>query len=297
MLALIDGMKIFVVIAVFNRKEYTHQCIQLLQQQSIKNIGIVIVDDGSTDGTSEEIKAKYPEVNVVKGTGDWWWTKSMNEGCKAAIKFGADTIITLNNDTYFAPTLIESLVKHHHNKQKAIIGSLNLVKKEKEYIFFSGVKDIVWWKAKEVKYHKAFTPLTNSLSGLYNSKCLNGRGTLIPVSIFKEVEGYNEQLPQYASDYDLTLRIQEAGYDAYISYDSPVYSYIEETGGGKSFVKQSSWSFFQSFNNAYAQTSLKMWFRYYKSHAPKSVFLLGFAMQQLRAVYAFYKKRNTLSKI
>ena len=290
-------MKIFVVIAVFNRKAYTIQCLQLLQKQSYKEIGVVVVDDGSTDGTAREIQRYFPEVTIVKGTGNWWWTKSMNEGCKVAIAKGAELLITLNNDTYFNALLIEKLLELHQQNPGAMIGTLNLIKKEQNYIFFSGVKDISWWKAKEVKYHKAFTPIEEPLSGVHPTKCLNGRGTLIPVSIFKEVNGYNEQFPQYASDYDLALRVQKAGYHCLITYDVAVHSYIEETGGGKSFVKQSSLTFFKSFFNPYSQTSLKMWYRYYKLHAPQGVFLVGFIMQLLRTIYAFYKKRNILHKI
>ncbi len=290
-------MKVFVVIAVFDRKHFTIQCLQLLSKQTYKEFSIVVVDDGSTDGTSDEVKRYFPEVNIVKGTGKWWWTKSMNEGCKFAIKKGAELIITLNNDTYFSAQLIEKLVLLHKADNKAIIGCLNLIKKEKEYIFFSGIKDIVWWKAKEIKYHKAFTPLPKNLKGIHPTKCLNGRGTLIPVSIFKKVGGYNEQLPQYGSDYDLTLRIQKEGYKSLISYDIKVYGYVEETGGGKSFIRQSTRSFFKSFLNTYAQNSLKMYFVYYKSHAPLLTFLIGFIIQLLRTIYAFYKKRNLLTKI
>ncbi|MGQ1784696.1 MULTISPECIES: glycosyltransferase family 2 protein [unclassified Saccharicrinis] len=290
-------MKIYVVIAVFNRKSYTIQCLRLLQKQTFKDFGVVVVDDGSTDGTSNEIIRCFPEVILVKGTGNWWWTKSMNEGCKAAIEKGAGLIITLNNDTIFNTLLIEKLVQQHQQNPDAMIGTLNLIEKEQAYIFFSGIKNIIWWKAKEVKYHKAFTPLPENLGGLHPTKCLNGRGTVIPVPIFKEVNGYNERFPQYASDYDLALRIQKAGYRCLISYDVAVHSYIEETGGGKSFVKQSSCTFFKSFFNPYSQTSIKMWYRYYKSHAAKPLFLMGFAMQMLRTIYAFYTKRNLLSKL
>ncbi len=290
-------MKAFVVIAVFNRKSYTIQCLQLLEKQTHKDFGIVLVDDGSTDGTSDEVKRYFPDVHIVKGSGEWWWTKSMNKGCEVAIGLGAELIITLNNDTFFNALLLEKLIELHHQNPDAIVGTLNLVKKEREYIFFSGIKDISWWKAKEIKYHKAFTPKPDQLSGLYPSKCLNGRGTLIPVSIFNQVGGYNEQFVQYASDYDLALRIQKAGYRCLISYDIAVHSFIEETGGGKSFVKQSSITFFKSFFNPYSQSSLKMWYRYYKAHAPKSIYLVGFLMQQLRAIYAFYKKRNVLKNL
>ncbi|SMO85751.1 Glycosyltransferase, GT2 family [Saccharicrinis carchari] len=290
-------MKIFVVIAVFNRKAYTVQCLQQLQKQTYNNMSVVLVDDGSTDGTSAYVQKHFPEVNLVKGTGNWWWTKSMNEGCKTAINNGAELLLTLNDDTLFEPTLVQRMVELHKQNPDAAIGTLNLIKKQQEYIFFSGIKDIAWWKAKEIKYHKAFTPLPEGLSGLHPTKCLNGRGTLIPVSIYKQVGGYNEQFVQYASDFDLALRIQKAGYRCLITYDVIVHSFVEDTGGGKSFIKQSSRTFFKSFLNPYSQTSLKMTYHYYKSHAPKLVFIPAITIQLLRSVVAFYKKRNLVSKL
>ncbi len=291
-------MKIFVVIAVFNRKKYTLDCLSFLKSQTYSDFQIVIVDDGSTDGTSEEIQKKYPEVIIVKGDGNWWWTKSMNIGCNKAIELGANLLITLNNDTYFEKDFVNQLVDLHSKYPKAILGSLNLIRKESEYIFFSGLKNIVWWKAKEVKYHKAFTPYNNDLRGIHSTKCLNGRGTLIPVKIFQEIGGYDEtNFPQYASDYDLTLRAQQKGYDCLISYDIKVYSFVEETGDGKSFMNQSWLAFFKSFKNPYSQTSLKMWYRYYLNNAPKGSRLIGFIFQNLRTVVAFVRKRKMLSEI
>lgn len=291
-------MRIFIVIAVFNRKEFTLQCLLMLKHQTYRNFGIVVVDDGSTDGTSEEIQRYYPDVVLVKGDGNWWWTKSMNRGVQKAIEHGADAVITMNNDTQFNAKLIEDLVTLHQQKPKALIGSLNVIKKEQEYIFFSGLKDIVWWKAKEVKYHKSFSLLQNDLTGLHPTRCLNGRGTLIPVSVFQEIGGYDEvNFPQYASDYDLTLQAYEHGYPAFMSYDVRVFSFVEETGEGKSFIKQSWSTFFKSFTNPYSTTSLKMWRKYYFKHASKGAKSIGFVVQILRTILAFARKRNMLIKI
>ena len=290
-------MKAFVVMAVYNRKKYTLQCLNLLKNQTCTGFGVVLVDDGSTDGTSEEVARYFPDVIVVKGPGDWWWTRSMIEGCEKAMGLGADVLISLNNDTLFNTRFIGDLLELHRLNPEAMIGCLNIVRKNRDYIFFSGIKDIIWWKAKEVKYHKAFTPLVEKLTGVHPTKCLNGRGTLIPVSIYDSIQGYDPQFPQYASDYDLALCAQEAGYACLISYDIRVRSFIEETGEGKSFMKQATGSFLRSFKNPHSQTSLEMWYLYYKAHAPKPVFLLGFAMQLLRMVFAFYKKRNLLERL
>ena len=58
---------IYIVIPVFNRWKYTQACIESLNKQTYKDFKIVIVDDGSSDGTSENIYDLYPNVHVIKG--------------------------------------------------------------------------------------------------------------------------------------------------------------------------------------------------------------------------------------
>ncbi len=292
-----NNKKTYVVIAVFNRIEHTLKCLDLLHNQSTSDFGIIIVDDGSTDNTKEKINKLYPDVIIVKGTGDWWWTRSMREGVNKAIELGAEKIISLNNDTYFDNTFIENLISLSNKYPNAAIGSLNIVQKEDEYIFFSGIKKVIWWKGKEVKYHKAFTKVEEELTGMHPTYCLNGRGTIIPVDIYKQASGFDLKFVQYGSDYDLALSIREKGYDCLISYDNRVYSYIEETGEGKSFIKQSWGKFLKSFFNPMAQTSIRMSFRYYIKHGGILAGLSGFCFQQLRTIYSFYRKQNLLNKL
>ncbi len=290
-------MKLFIVIAVFNRKEHTLNCLRLLKYQSYKDFEIVLVDDGSKDGTSDEVSVEFPEVHLIKGSGDWWWTKSMNQGIKMALKKGADAVVFLNNDTVFGKDMLERLVNWYHQKPYSIIGSLNTVKKEQEYIFFSGVKKVSWWKAKEHKYHKTFEPYDVSLSGLHPTVCLNGRGTLVPSEVFNAVGELDEEsFPQYASDYDFVLRAVHKGFKAFMAWDVVVVSDLMATGEGRSFVKQPWPKYLRSFGNKYASNSLSLIWHYYRKHAGLAV-VTGIPVHILKQCYSFYKKQNTNSYI
>lgn len=60
---------------------------------------IVVVDDGSTDGTSEWISSQYPEVDVLTGDGNLWWSGSVNRGAEYSLEtLNADFILLWNND-------------------------------------------------------------------------------------------------------------------------------------------------------------------------------------------------------
>jgi len=290
-------MKVFVIMAVHNRKKYTIECLRLLSEQSYQPFEVIVVDDGSTDGTGRLIKDLYPQTHIIKGDGNWWWARSMNEGFRYALDKSADVIITLNNDVLFDNSLIEDLIQFHNQQPEAIIGCLNTVQKEKEYIFFSGIEKINWWKAKEVKYHQPFSNYQSNLKGLHPTYCLNGRGTLIPATVFTTVGLFDEdRFPQYAADYDFALRARKNGIPVMISWDIKIRSILESTGEGRTFIRQSWKKFLLSFNNRYSATSWRMWLNYYCKHAGWSM-ITGLPFQFIKLGYSFFKKRKQMEGI
>lgn len=97
--------KIAVLLTCHNRKEKTLKCIETLYNilslegnESIE-LGIYLTDDGSTDGTSEEVTRRYPSVKLLKANGDLFWTRGMVNSWSAAIKDGFDGYLLLNDDT------------------------------------------------------------------------------------------------------------------------------------------------------------------------------------------------------
>ena len=92
---------IYIIIPVHNRLPYTINCLNSIKLSVKSEYSIIIVDDGSTDGTSTYIKNNYPDVHVVKGNGDLFWTGSMRVGIESALKMtkSSDHIMSLNNPT------------------------------------------------------------------------------------------------------------------------------------------------------------------------------------------------------
>jgi len=60
---------LFIVTPVFNRKEFTYNYLQSLREQTFNDFKVIIVDDGSTDGTSEMIKKDFSEVILIEKDG------------------------------------------------------------------------------------------------------------------------------------------------------------------------------------------------------------------------------------
>lgn len=62
-------MKIYILLPVHNRCELTRHFIECLKSQTYQNFHLVLIDDGSTDGTSEMVLSNLDTVTVVRGNG------------------------------------------------------------------------------------------------------------------------------------------------------------------------------------------------------------------------------------
>jgi len=108
---------VYIVIPVHNRKETTLACLKNLEKcGDLQRYYVVIVDDASTDGTKDAINTLYPEVIVLPGNGDLWWTGAMALGMQHAYEQGAEYFIWLNDDCIpgaeTLPRLIEFMRTH-----------------------------------------------------------------------------------------------------------------------------------------------------------------------------------------
>ena len=222
---------IYILTAVHNDIEDTKKLLKSVYTQTLKNFEVFLVDDGSTDGTSNFIKEKYSEVNLIKGDGNLWWTKSLNLGLKRILEKASknDFVWIINNDCTFGKTLLSSVSSFAAKHKSFIIGSLVLDKKTKR-IWDRGVK-IDWSK------------LNFSMAGTDEQiDALSTKGTLYPVRVFKEIGLFDaKHFPHYFSDYEFSIRAGRAGYKLIVCPASKVYNRIERTGTSKlSFSKKST---------------------------------------------------------
>jgi len=292
-------LRLSVVIPTFNRKDSIIHVLKLLEKRVIKNIdlSIIVIVDGSTDGTLEAIQSLFSDVIIIEGDGNWWWTRSVNEGCKAALKNGSDAVLLLNDDITFDSNYLENILKSIEKEPDAIIGSLNVTEEKERRIYFSGAKKIRCWDGKLQRYH-TFLSLykKNNLSGLQKSIVLPGRGLFIPSWVFKKIGFFDEKaLPQYKADYDFVLRANKNNIHSFISWDSIIFSYVETTGKGSTFTRQSLFAFCISLFQKKSRTNFFQNFLYYKRHLPLwSLPLFPFTalMILMRHFFLFFKERK-----
>ncbi len=225
---------IFIVIPVHNRKELTRNCLISLFRQKYGHFQVIVVDDGSTDGTSEMIQKEFPEVVLLKGDGKLYWTRATNLGVEKALQDAEekDHILTLNNDIVVKPVYLNKLIDSAKKFSKSLIGSIAVNAKDGRTVVDGGVR-INWLTAKfgNLGSGRRYCELINNSSPIQSVDVLPGRGTLIPVKVFREIGLYNaRKLPHYGADYEFSIRAKRRGYPLLINYQAVIVSKIDATG-------------------------------------------------------------------
>ncbi len=113
--------KVYILIPVHNRQATTLQCLQILEGNGdLHHYQVVVIDDGSTDGTAAAIQQQYPFVTILPGTGDLWWTGAIALGMHYAAGQSADYLIWLNDDCHPQPDCLSRLVQFLQDHPGAI---------------------------------------------------------------------------------------------------------------------------------------------------------------------------------
>jgi len=119
-------LQIVVIIACHNRKALTSKCVQaLINQENGSDVSfgldLILVDDGSTDGTADLVKQLLPRAKIICGDGSFFWAKSMAVAEKAALKMSFSHLIWLNDDNILDSDAFARLIRISRENPLAII--------------------------------------------------------------------------------------------------------------------------------------------------------------------------------
>ncbi|AGF51751.1 slr2126 [Synechocystis sp. PCC 6803] len=266
---------IYIIIPVHNRREVTLQCLTTLKlNEDLDQYRIVVVDDDSTDGTREAVNAQFPQVIVLEGDGNLWWTGAVKMGMKYAYEQGGELFILLNDDCYPQMGTISKLLKKIDENPNSVIGVQCLDPKSKEPSYGGILTNNN--KLQVVKIFHTFNSMTDC-------DALNGNLLAIPRNIVDKV-GFPDakRFPHHFGDFVYTNRIKKEGYKLFLCND--IVALCEYHYNGLS--KKSSQ--FNRFQELFTPTSQFYW----KTEMKGYIELFG-----IKGIIIYLHKRCLLSSL
>jgi len=257
--------KVSLVIPIFNGIDNTVEFLSSLSKISYQNYEIIIVDDGSTDGSSEMIANQFPEVRLLRGDGTLWWAGGTNFGVRDALNRGADFILTINNDNVVSQNFLTTLVETALEYDNFIIKSVGYDYDDRKKIrFFGG--EILWWRGNIDQLMRQMDFETRTVEVPF----ANGNSTLIPEKIFREIGFYDEEsCPQYHADTEFMLRARKHGYRVLVDNNSIIFNKADNCTGQSAVEKM---GFIDLLKNRRSAYYFKANYKIYKEYCPYRVF-------------------------
>lgn len=252
-----DYPLVSVVIVNYNGRAFLEECLSSMSVQTYPSFETILVDNGSTDGSIELVRERFPEVHVISNKENLGFAKANNVGIEAA---RGELIATLNNDAAASPRWLEALVEALlSDNDVGMCASKMLFMKIPGIINSTGIcisrSGASWDRG-------MFEPDR----GQYDSReevfgpCAGA--ALYRKSMLDEVGLFDESFFAYMEDVDLAFRARLKGWKCLYVPDAVAYHYHAGTAGYMSDLsiyygnRNVIWNFVKNFPAKLLLTSL-----------------------------------------
>lgn len=260
---------VYVVTVNWNRADDTLECLASLSNSTYDNMKILVVDNGSTDGSTELISRDFPFVEQIHNTKNMGFARGYNTGMQHAMDSGAEYIFIINNDATVAPGTISNLIKHSTPKN-GILAPLINYSKYPNMIWSSGGLTSSWTLEKHDPLYEKID--SGDWEKVLIRDFVTGCAMLFPINTLTQIGYFDEKFHMYYEDMDLCLRVREAGLGILVVPTAKVWHKVARSSGGPDTPNERYWM---------ARSSVRFFRKHAKPHQ-KPVIVIWRTLSALR---------------
>lgn len=221
------------IVLSWNGREDTLRCLESLTRVERSDLGLICVDNGSSDGSAEAVRARFPQVVVIEAGANLGYAGGNNLGLRCALERGARWMMLVNNDATVAPDVIDGFERAIAERPRAGI----LAGK----VYFADRPQTIWFAGQRVSTLTGYSGRPRGYGRPdgepYRSVVTTGRavGALMAISrdALQTVGLFEEDLFAYVEDVDLALRAREAGFEVVFAPDARGWHRVSASTGGE----------------------------------------------------------------
>lgn len=219
--------EVSVIIPNYNGIAYLDGVLASLERQTLKNFEVIMVDNGSTDGSSAFVTSNYSWVHIIELPENFGFSRAVNEGIRMA---RAPYVLLLNNDTEVETDFLEEMTAAIHRHKKAFSCSAKMIQfHDRDKLDDAGnYYCALGWayargKGKDIHSFDKEEKIFASCAGaaIYRKK------------IFDKIGYFDEEHFAYLEDLDVGYRARIFGYQNWYAPKAVVYHVGSGTSGSR----------------------------------------------------------------
>lgn len=208
-----------IIILNWNQKKLLNDCLKSVLNTDYPEVEIIVSDNGSTDGSVELVKEKFPNVVLIENNANLGFCTGNNVAIKQA---KGDIIVLLNNDTWVDKDWVKELVKASNDSNVGIIGCK---------LLFAGTSIIqsLGYHSNLLGHHENINLLRvdnqKEVEHVADVDYVSGAALAIKRSVINEIGLFDPMFYAYFEDVDLCYRAKEAGYRVIVAPKAVVHHF------------------------------------------------------------------------
>ena len=204
--------RVTAIILTVDQRGTTLRCLDSLARSGASSLSVVLLDNGSSDGTVEAVRREHPDVHVIRSERNLGASAGRNAAAEEAVRvFDPGYLLFLDNDTEARPGFLEALLEPLEEDPSLGQTAPKLVlQSDPSRIDMAGGARIVWWRGDTTGRGRGEPD-----RGQYDEpeSCVAGGCTLVRTGAFRSVGGFDTVFDPYGyEDMDLSLRLQDEGW-------------------------------------------------------------------------------------
>lgn len=198
--------RLAVLMTCHNRRETTLRCLEaLFAQEGLPpkfQMEVFLVDDGSTDGTGDAVRIRYPRVKVLQGDGNLYWAGGMRKAWAASLHINSNVILMLNDDSILVPDALQRLSEFSLRSKGIIVGAT--IDPTSHQLSYGGLHQPQATRPLLLQHLKL---------ALFPQRCatMNGNVVWIPRHVVQHIGGLNPIFTHGLADWEYGLRASKKG--------------------------------------------------------------------------------------
>jgi len=235
---------VMAVVLNYNGFEDTVECIHSLQNATYPNLGFVLVDNGSPDGSGDRLRITFPSLPIILLKENTGYAAGNNVGIRFALEQGFDYVLVLNNDVIVNPRFLEPMVKISENQPDVGIVNCKVYYQSAPQEIFSAAGKMNWLLCTGVNKGSHLKSFQNADTERFTDFAC-GVLLLMRASMLKTEGLFAEKYFMYFEDVEFSRRILRSYKIAYTPHGIAYH----KSGGGKGWRSYSEFYLYYHTRN------------------------------------------------